>query len=61
MVYVLSSPSEVSDCSWIEPGQVSWEWWHDARLFGVDFKSGYNTDSYKYYIDLHQNMVSLIF
>lgn len=51
MVYVLSSPSEVSDCSWIEPGQVSWEWWHDARLFGVDFKSGYNTDSYKYYID----------
>lgn len=41
MVYVLSSPSEVSDCSWIEPGQVSWEWWHDARLFGVDFKSGY--------------------
>lgn len=51
MVYNLSSPCELEDCSWIKPGQVSWEWWHDARLYGVDFRSGYNMDSYKYYID----------
>lgn len=51
MVYNLSSPCELEDWSWIKPGQVSWEWWHDARLYGVDFRSGYNMDSYKYYID----------
>lgn len=51
MEFVLSTPCEIEDCSWIRPGQVSWEWWHDARLFGVDFRSGYNMDSYKYYID----------
>lgn len=51
MVYILSSPCELEDYSWIKPGQVSWEWWHDARLYGVDFRSGYNMDSYKYYID----------
>ena len=51
MVYNLSSPCELEDFSWIKPGQVSWEWWHDARLYGVDFRSGYNMDSYKYYID----------
>lgn len=51
MVYNLSSPCALDDCSWIEPGQASWEWWHDARLYGVDFRSGYNMDSYKYYID----------
>ncbi|MEY8685053.1 glycoside hydrolase family 97 protein [Bacteroides sp. AN502(2024)] len=51
MVYNLSAPCEIEDCSWIKPGQVSWEWWHDARLYGVDFRSGYNMDSYKYYID----------
>lgn len=51
MVYNLSSPCELADYSWVKPGQVSWEWWHDARLYGVDFRSGYNMDSYKYYID----------
>lgn len=51
MVYNLSSPCELTDYSWVKPGQVSWEWWHDARLYGVDFRSGYNMDSYKYYID----------
>ena len=51
MVYNLSAPCELTDYSWVKPGQVSWEWWHDARLYGVDFRSGYNMDSYKYYID----------
>ena len=51
MVYNLSTPCVLEDYSWIKPGQVSWEWWHDAGLYGVDFRSGYNMDSYKYYID----------
>lgn len=51
MVFKLSRPNELGNTEWIKPGQVSWEWWHDARLYGVDFKSGYNLDSYKYYID----------
>lgn len=51
LVFKLSRPNELGATDWIKPGQVSWEWWHDARLYGVDFKSGYNLDSYKYYID----------
>lgn len=51
LVYKLSSPNKLGETSWIIPGQVSWEWWHDAALYGVNFKSGYNLDSYKYYID----------
>ena len=51
MVYNLSTPCVLEDYSWIKPGQVSWEWWHEARLYGVDFRSGCNMDSYKYYID----------
>ena len=47
MVYNLSAPCVLEDYSWIKPGQVSWEWWHDARLYGVDFRSGFNMDSYK--------------
>ena len=43
----------VEDMSWIRPGQVSWEWWNAAAPYGpdVDFVSGFNTDTYKYYID----------
>ena len=51
LVFKLSRPNELGNTDWIRPGQVTWEWWHDARLYGVDFKSGYNLDSYKYYID----------
>ena len=51
MIFKLSRPNELGDTDWIKPGQVSWEWWHDARLYGVDFKPGYNLESYKYYID----------
>lgn len=50
-VYKLSTPNVLTDISWIKPGKVTWEWWHDACLYGVDFQSGYNMDSYKYYID----------
>ncbi|WP_165456553.1 glycoside hydrolase family 97 protein [Pedobacter kyonggii] len=51
MVYKLSTPNQLKDTRWIKPGQVTWEWWHNAYVYGVDFKSGYNQDTYKYYID----------
>jgi len=51
LVYLLSSPSKFKNFDWIKPGQTSWEWWHASNIIGVDFKSGYNTETYKYYID----------
>ena len=53
MTYKLAEKNQLQDISWIKPGQVSWEWWNDASPYGpdVDFVSGYNLDTYKYYID----------
>jgi alpha-glucosidase len=51
LVYLLENPSKVQDTSWIKPGKVSWDWWNDNNVYGVDFKAGINTQTYKYYID----------
>ncbi len=51
MVYRLAAPARLADTSWIKPGKVAWEWWNDWNIYGVDFKSGINNDTYKYYID----------
>ncbi|WP_316835417.1 glycoside hydrolase family 97 protein [Pedobacter nutrimenti] len=53
MTLKLASVSQIKDPSWIKPGQASWEWWNDAAPYGpdVDFVSGYNLETYKYYID----------
>ncbi len=50
MVYKLSTPSQ-GDYSWVKPGKVAWEWWNAWNLYGVDFKTGVNNETYKYYID----------
>ena len=42
---------ELQDVSWIEPGQVAWDWWNNLNISRVDFKAGMNTPTYKYYID----------
>ena len=49
--YLLAAPSRIADTSWIRPGKVAWEWWNDWNLAGVDFRTGVNTETYKYYID----------
>lgn len=49
--YLLAAPSRLDDISWIKPGKVAWDWWNDWNLAGVDFKTGVNTATYKYYID----------
>lgn len=51
MVYKLATPTQFTDTSWINPGKVAWEWWNDWNLYGVDFKTGINNETYKYYID----------
>jgi len=53
MTLKLSGKCEMEDPSWVKPGLVSWEWWNDASPYGpdVNFVSGYNLETYKYYID----------
>ncbi len=51
IVYLLEKPSQVQDTSWIKPGKVAWDWWNANNVYGVDFKAGVNTETYKYYID----------
>lgn len=50
----LAPQCRVSDTSWIRPGKVAWDWWNNTNLTGVDFRSGMNTPTYKYYIDFAQ-------
>ena len=51
LVYLLESPSQLQDTSWIGPGKVAWDWWNDWNIDGVDFHSGINTKTYEYYVD----------
>ena len=51
IVYRLGTPCALADTSWIKPGKVAWDWWNANNLWGVPFKAGINTDTYKYYID----------
>lgn len=53
LVAQLAPKSEIADPSWIKPGFVSWEWWNGATPYGedVDFESGFNLETYKYFID----------
>ncbi len=51
LVYRLASPCKLDDVSWIKPGKIAWDWWNDLNVYGVDFDSGVNTQTYKYYID----------
>lgn len=49
----LAGKQQIDDTSWIQPGQVSWEWWNGATPYGpdVNFKTGNNYETYKYYVD----------
>ena len=51
LVYKLARPEVKADFSWVKPGLLAWDWWNDWNITGVDFKSGVNTATYKYYID----------
>ncbi|HEY7640160.1 MAG TPA: glycoside hydrolase family 97 protein [Steroidobacteraceae bacterium] len=51
LVYRLASPLALQDVAWIRPGQSTEEWITSRQLYGVDFKSGLNTATYRHYID----------
>jgi len=51
LVWLLEKPSQLEDTSWIKPGMSTWDWWGGWNLYGVDFKAGVNTATYKYYVD----------
>lgn len=51
MIYKLATPNKLTDTSWIKPGKVAWDWWNDWNLYNVDFETGVNNNTYKYYID----------
>lgn len=51
MEVVLGGKCELDDTSWIKPGKVNWDWWNHWTVWGVDFESGINNDTYKYIID----------
>jgi alpha-glucosidase len=51
MVFLLSRECKIADPSWIKPGLVAWDWWNENNIYGVDFKAGLDTKTYKYYID----------
>jgi len=55
LVYLLSSPCRLDDVSWIKPGWVILDWWARRNIFGVDFKSGINTETARYFIDFCAN------
>lgn len=51
LVFQLSTPNALDETSWIRPGKVAWDWWNANNIYGVDFRAGINTETYKYYID----------
>ena len=53
--WILSEKNVLEDTEWIKPGKVAWDWWNANNIYGVDFKAGVNTETYKYYIDFASN------
>ena len=51
LAYQLAKPNVIKDIGWIKPGKVAWDWYNANNIFGVNFASGLNTSTYKYYID----------
>jgi len=51
LVYKLSPELRLENTDWIEPGKVAWDWYNALNLTGVDFETGVNNQTYKYYID----------
>jgi alpha-glucosidase len=49
--WLLAEENVIEDPSWIKPGKIAWDWWNANNIYGVDFRAGINTETYKYYID----------
>jgi alpha-glucosidase len=51
LVLSLSTPSVLTDTSWIVPGKSAWNWWSGTVAHSIDFTPGMNTPTMKHYID----------
>ncbi len=51
LVFQLSGAAEEGQFDWVKPGKIAWDWYNANNIYGVDFESGINNDTYKYYID----------
>ncbi|MCK3683546.1 glycoside hydrolase family 97 protein [Maribellus sp. YY47] len=51
LIYKLAPEQKIENTSWIKPGKVAWDWWNANNIYGVDFESGVNNETYKYFID----------
>ncbi len=51
IIYKLGPMQKIDNTDWIKPGKVAWDWWNANNVYGVDFVSGVNNETYKYYID----------
>lgn len=51
LTYLLAGECRMEETDWIKPGKVAWDWWNSLNIYGVDFRAGVNTETYKYYID----------
>lgn len=51
LLYRLAGAPRIKDISWIRPGKVAWDWWNANNVYGVDFKAGINTVTYRKYIE----------
>ena len=51
MERLLGGSCQLDDSSWIKPGKVSWDWWNHWTVWDVDFVTGINNPTYKYFID----------
>lgn len=49
--FLLAQENKIKNTDWIKPGKVAWDWWNANNVYGVDFPSGINTKTYKYYVD----------
>lgn len=55
LVYLLAAETKLKALDWIKPGKVAWDWWNALNLSGVNFETGFNTRTYKYFIDFAAN------
>ena len=51
MERILGGECEMKDTNWIKPGKVSWDWWNHWTVWNVDFVTGINNETYRYFID----------
>ena len=51
IIYRLATESAIDETDWIRPGKVAWDWWNANNIYGVPFRAGVNTETYKHYID----------